>query len=114
MDIFNENAALEKAGGNAELMRELLAMLVNELPTSVATLEQALQQEGKDTQSELAHKLKGSTAYCGVPALQEAATVLEQAIKTGQGDTAALLHAVKTEAERLVAFYHDNFSQTEN
>ena len=114
MDIFDENTALEKAGGNAVLMRELLAMLVNELPASVAALEQALQQEGKDTLWDLAHKLKGSTAYCGVPALQEAATALEQAIKTGHGDIATLLHTVKSEAERLIAYYHESISLAED
>ncbi len=79
--VLDWNAALELAGGNAQLAQDLLQMLIEEAPRLLERLEHGL--NGGDPQAlwDDAHKLHGSTAYCGVPALREASAGLESAIK---------------------------------
>ncbi len=79
--ILDKNQALEQAGGNETLARELFAMLLEELPVLQAQLAQALESGEQEAQWNPAHKLYGSTAYCGVPALREAARAMEECIK---------------------------------
>lgn len=76
-------AGIELAGGNAELAYDLLHMLLAEAPQLLAQLEQTA-QTNSDLQAlwDDAHKLHGSTAYCGVPALRSASAALEQAIRS--------------------------------
>lgn len=77
------STGIELAGGNTELAQDLLQMLLAEAPRLLAQLEQAAQGQS-DLQAlwDDAHKLHGSTAYCGVPALRAASAALEQAIKS--------------------------------
>lgn len=73
--------AIEKAGGNAELAKELFGMLLQELPGLRSNLQEAIEQENLQAVWDHAHKLYGSTAYCGVPLLRQAASLMETAIK---------------------------------
>lgn len=81
MRILDKNQALAQAGGNETLARELFAMLLAELPVLQAQLAQALESHEQEALWDPAHKLYGSTAYCGVPALREAARAMEECIK---------------------------------
>lgn len=73
--------AIEKAGGNNNLAKELFGMLLHELPTLRDKLAQAIDQEDHQAMWDHAHKLYGSIAYCGVPRLREAASTMENAVK---------------------------------
>ena len=110
MDIFDEKIALEKVDGNPELMRELFAMMISELPNSIAELENALQGNDKDAKWNIAHKLTGSTAYCGVPALQASSRALEQSIKNELDDIASRFAEVRRDVENVIRFHQDNFA----
>ena len=78
---FDKELALENAAGDAALANELLTMLLAELPHLKEQLNQALSAKDKQALWDHAHKIHGSTAYCGVPALKVAASALEQIIK---------------------------------
>ncbi|HKJ76945.1 MAG TPA: Hpt domain-containing protein [Gammaproteobacteria bacterium] len=80
---FDSQLALERAGGNRELAAELFTMLCQELPTRRSAISAALDSEDMETLHHHAHKLHGSTLYCGVPALQEAVTELSTSLKRG-------------------------------
>lgn len=110
MDIFDEKIALEKVDGNHELMRELFAMMISELPNSIAELENALQGSDKETKWNIAHKLTGSTAYCGVPALQASSRALEQSIKNELDDIASRFIEVRRDVENVIRFHQENFA----
>lgn len=78
--------AIEKAGGNADLAKELLGMLLQELPQLRDYLEGAIVRENLEAIWDHAHKIYGSTAYCGVPCLRDAASAMESAVKSQQFD----------------------------
>ncbi len=80
-EILDIPYAIEQAGGNPELAKELFTMLLNDLPVLRDKLNQAFADSDSQALWDHTHKIHGSTAYCGVPALREAARRLEGAIK---------------------------------
>ena len=110
MDIFDEKMALEKVDGNRELMLELLGMMLEQLPKNIAELESAMQGDDKDEKWNIAHKLTGATAYCGVPALQASTRALEQSIKNEQADIAECFAAVRRDAEDILHYHQQHFA----
>lgn len=83
LEQFDRQLAIERAGGNRELAMELFTMLRQELPGRRTAIRAALASGDMDTLHHHAHKLHGSTLYCGVPALQEAVTGLSTSLKRG-------------------------------
>lgn len=81
--VVDETLALERAGGNADLARELYQMLQNELPVYLENLQNHYQHGDMESLLNAVHKLNGSATYCGVPALKAAAENLESNIKRG-------------------------------
>ena len=79
--IINTKLALEKANGNSELAKELFTMLINELPNALESIKSANKSNSTQELLDHAHKLHGSTAYCGVSDLKSAANNLESSIK---------------------------------
>lgn len=110
MDIFDEKLALDKVDGNRELMLELFGMMINELPKSISGLETALQNSPREEQWNIAHKLTGSTAYCGVPALQASTRALEKHIKEGLVDTTSHFARVKQDVQDVIHYYQNNLA----
>lgn len=86
LNTIDTNLALERAGGNRELARELYQMLQKELPDYLTTITQHHDNGNFAALLEVVHKLHGSAIYCGVPALREAAAALESRLKQGAAD----------------------------
>lgn len=82
--VLDKQQALEKAGGQASLARELFGMLLKELPALQQLMIDAYDAKSDKDFWDHVHKIHGSTAYCGVPALRGASKTLEDAIKSGQ------------------------------
>lgn len=82
--IFDASLAIERAGGNRDLAVELFGMLINELPNFRGRIVNAYGQQDHKELQEAVHKLNGSSTYCGVPALKEAANDYEVALKAGE------------------------------
>lgn len=102
-NVVDPHLAVQRAGGNRELAEELFSMLQVELPTRRDAMRSALGKRDLEALHHHAHKLHGSTLYCGVPALQEAITELSGALK--HGDTRQLdrqVHAVLDEIDDLL------------
>ena len=85
-EIYNENLSLELAGGNQQLAEQMFDMLLNELPLLREQMNAAFAAGEMDNMLSHVHKINGSTRYCGVPALYEAADTLERFMKTGDLD----------------------------
>ncbi len=100
--LLDKKQALVQAGNNRELACDLFNMLLEELPVLQSQLAQALEHGEQDAMWDPAHKLYGSTAYCGVPALREAARAMEECIKQPQTDQLQACFArLNTEIARL-------------
>jgi len=84
--ILDKDQALEQAGGSESLARELFGMLLDDLPVLQQQLQQAIADNRAEAMWDHAHKLYGSTAYCGVPALREAARAMEECVKQHNED----------------------------
>lgn len=103
-EIFNKQQALEQAGDDPALAKDLLQMLLAELPELLTKLRQALADNDHTALWDHAHKIHGSTAYCGVPALKAAAHDMEQLIKQALvADYFAGVERIGSEIERLVS-----------
>ncbi|MGM0595097.1 MAG: Hpt domain-containing protein [Pseudomonadota bacterium] len=97
--IIDKALAVERAGGNTELARELFQMLQSELPVYRAKLRSLFDSSDLPALTEAVHKLNGSATYCGVPALKRAADRFESSLKRGEEEhyqhgLNELLHAI--------------------
>ena len=98
----DEKAALEAAGGDAGLARELMETLLRGLPTELATLRVCHQADDWPELAQTAHRMRGATSYCGVPALDRLLRDLENACKRRDRDAiTGLLSHINQEAARL-------------
>ena len=71
--------ATQLAGGKADLAKELVSMLLAELPQAMKDITAAYKAKDYPTLRDKAHKLHGATSYCGVPYLKQALQELEHA-----------------------------------
>lgn len=98
----DETAALAAAGGDAQLARELLTILLQGLPGDLAELNSRFQAEDWTGLAATAHRIRGATSYCGVPGLDNALQELERLARAGERDrTATALQYAQREAQRL-------------
>jgi len=112
VQVVDYAEAIDKAGGNAGLAKELFGMLLQELPGLRDKLARAVESGDLQACWDHAHKIYGSTAYCGVPQLGQAAAALEAAIKAG--DSTALsgkFSVVEAAIERLLHEGPDHLEQ---
>ena len=102
LPAWDETAALEAIGGNAELARELINALVEKLPGELSELRSCFQSSDWALLTETAHRMRGATSYCGVPALDACLRELEHTSKTRDRDGIAyVLAQTEQESERL-------------
>ncbi len=81
MENFDRSMAINQAGGNRDLAKDLFTMLCDELPLLQEKLNSSYQEKNRQDFRDAAHKIHGSTAYCGVPLLKASSKELEDAIK---------------------------------
>ncbi len=100
---IDEELALQRAGGNVDLARELYRMLQKELPDYQSRLPGLYARGDMQALQEAVHKLNGSATYCGVPALKAAVDAMESRIKRGEEERYAEgMKVVMQEIERLI------------
>lgn len=80
-DVLDIQLSLEQAAGNEDLAKELFGMLLKELPDLRQKLTIAIRENDLQGCWDHAHRIYGSTAYCGVPALREVARHMETSVK---------------------------------
>ncbi|HWV16857.1 MAG TPA: ATP-binding protein [Cellvibrio sp.] len=89
---------LKLANNKPALARDMLQMMLVNLPDEKADINQAIADKDMDTLSELIHRLYGSCCYCGVPRLKSISGLLDK-----------LLHAKEyTEALKTIATLNNN------
>jgi len=81
--------ALQRTGGNVEVLQELVALFFEECPTLMNQIRTAIADRDKPLLRRAAHTLKGSVAVFGAESAREAAWRLESIGRDGDMDEAA-------------------------
>jgi len=105
------SVALDRVGGDAELLKELTALFIDDYPRQLRLIEAAVSANDCRTAEREAHGLKGAVANFGANGAMEAARLLEMAAREGrQSDLPALLTevvrqmaGVRSELDRFAA-----------
>ena len=80
IELFSKSEALKLAAGNIQLANELTGMLINELPSYLQIITEALASQNIEQLRQQAHKLHGAARCCGTLTLRHAAERLESDI----------------------------------
>lgn len=100
----DETAALEAAGGDAALAQKLMETLVSGLPKELADLQRCFGASDWPLLADAAHRMRGATSYCGVPALDNHLQELERAAKSENLEGIQLaLQKVQRDAAQLTS-----------
>lgn len=95
-------SALASAGGDQDLADELLGELMTTLDDDIGAIRSAFGRQEWDMVVDRTNRLRGATAYCGVPALNQA---LEDLIQAGRAERLdelpGLLDEIEVERKRL-------------
>jgi len=88
-------AALDRIGGDADLLKELASIFIEDYPRQVKLIEEAIAAADWKTAEREAHGLKGAVANFGAADAMEAARKLEFAAREGRhGELPLLLRQV--------------------
>lgn len=105
LPIFDWNQALKLAGQKRDLAKDILAMLMKELPSDIAKINQAYQEQNYSEMLRLVHKLHGALCYSGIPRLKTVIAKLETELKTNIMDSLpALIDLLNIEVGLLLEY----------
>ena len=100
--IFDERAALSYTGGDRRLLKEVVQLFRADYPSSLRTIDRALEARDPEALRLAAHRLKGSIATVGAAAARQVAAELEETGRSRDFERAALACAkLRHEIERL-------------
>ena len=74
---LNLDNVLESLGGDPDLLRDVLGILMEELPRHMASLGQAIANGDAEAVEHLAHSIKGELGYLSLPEVSRNAAELE-------------------------------------
>lgn len=101
--VFDRRQAAEATGGDDELLREIVAIFLEDCPRMIEEIAEAAHAGDADALRRAAHTLKGSVGVLGAKALAAAAKDVEDGARAGDVETAtAAFERVEEEARRLV------------
>lgn len=102
---------IKLANNKSVLAKELLTLLVAELPQTRSNINQAFQQQDFKAMHQQIHKLHGACCYCGVPRLKEIVSELETKLRAKNlTNIEKLLQILNHEIEQiLVAFQRNDY-----
>ena len=75
--VLDRAVALERVGGDSELLQEMAQLFLEEYPSQPAAARAAVQARYRNALERRAHSLKGSVGNFGAAAAQDAALRLE-------------------------------------
>jgi PAS domain S-box-containing protein len=100
--VFDEQAALGYAGGDRELLAQVVQLFRDDYPASLRTIDDAIGQHDPEALQQAAHRLKGAIATVGAAAGRQAAADIEDAARAGDFDRARRAQAtLRQEIGRL-------------
>jgi PAS domain S-box-containing protein len=100
--VLNKAEVLERAGGDAELLQEIIALFLNDCPALLSEIRNAYQQRDPERLERAAHTLKGSVSNFAAEGAVNAALALENIGRNRDlSDTAAAIMHLEKEIERV-------------
>ncbi len=115
--IIDWEEGVRLAGHKKDLARDILNMLVRDLPQELSRMQQLHQEQNFQELIKCVHKLHGAVCYTGTPRLKSALVALETHLKTHiMDDSSSLLHQLDTEVSRLLKHLaeHDKALNSKN
>ncbi|MDL1963890.1 MAG: response regulator [Deltaproteobacteria bacterium] len=101
-DVFDRSALLERAGGDKNLLNEIIAMFIEDIPVQLEELKQGIKENDAAVIRGQGHKIKGASATVGAETMRQAAHEIELAGTNGKLDSApGLVAKLEQEFERL-------------
>lgn len=82
--VFDLKAILDRLGGDEEILKEIAALFIEDVPEMLAQIRQAIASGDASALEKSAHALKGSVANFGAEAAVAAALRLEMLGRSGQ------------------------------
>ena len=79
---FDERAALAYTGGDRRLLKQVVELFRADYPSTLGTIESALERRDPEALRMAAHRLKGAIATVGAPAGRHAAAELEESARS--------------------------------
>ncbi|MBM4118517.1 response regulator [bacterium] len=102
LSVFDRAAALDRVGGDLELLVELAGMFMEDCPQLLVEIENAVRNGDSDALSQSAHTLKGAVGNFSAQSAYDAAYVLEKIGRSGDlSEAASSYRVLKQEIERL-------------
>ncbi len=89
--IFDKTALLNRVLGDEELVREVIAVFLGDVPNKITALRQALDNQDAPKVRDQAHAVKGAALNASASALSGAALLMEQAGEAADMDKAGSL-----------------------
>lgn len=108
LDVIDWKLGTKIVGGNEDLARNLVEMLIDDLPLQEVKMEQAMKHHDSETLSQVVHSLHGATCYCGVPQLRDAVMRLEVAVVKEQDDIHAYYENFRDASNNLIKTIKEN------
>lgn len=101
--VIDWDDAVRLAGHKKELARDLLEMLVEQLPKELKRIHQLNQDKNYLEMQKAVHKLHGAVCYTGTPRLKLVLANLETSLKSHIMDSSSsLLNQLDSEVDRLL------------
>ncbi len=91
---IDRQVALSRVGGDAELLKEIAQLFIDDYPRAMEDIRQAADRGDAKSLERSAHGLKGSVANFGAPSAVEAARKLESMGRVAQ--LAEVQHVIHT------------------
>lgn len=107
-DAFDLEAALDRVEADEELLREIMVLFLEEMPSLMEDIRHAYGSRNDGQVKRRAHTLKGSVSNFGAHAAYKAAIALEKKAEAqDRGAQGAALNVLEREMERLQKALHD-------
>ena len=94
--------SLKLSNQKPDLARDMLQMLVNDLPNQKQSIETHLQNENLTELETVVHKIRGGASYCGVPNLQQTSSEADELLRRQQFEPDAIQDLLTAIDELLV------------
>ena len=103
MPVIDWEEGIRLAGHKKELARDILNMLMRDLPRELILIHSLHQAKNYSELAKTVHKLHGAVCYAGTPRLKTVLSALETQLKTHIMDgSSSLLDQLDTEVSRLL------------
>lgn len=84
LEVLDRAVALNRVGGDSELLQEMAQLFLEECPSQMNAIREAVESRDAHAIERAAHSLKGSVGNFGANAAHQAAATLEMLGRAGE------------------------------